>query len=53
MKKNTVKLAISKTTIASLENIVGGRSQTSYSCPGDHCPTDAKTCANNGPCEYR
>jgi hypothetical protein len=52
MKKNNVKLAISKMTIASLENIFGGRSVTSYSCPGDQCPTeDAKTCAQNGPCE--
>lgn len=52
MKKNSVKLAISKTTIASLENIVGGHSETSYSCPGDQCETSPKTCAN-GLCEYR
>jgi hypothetical protein len=51
MKKNNVKLGFSKSIIASLENINGGRaSETSYSCPGDNCPTDAKTCAN-GPCE--
>ncbi|MGH1384497.1 hypothetical protein [Kordia sp.] len=52
MKKSRAKLAISKKTVASLENIFGGRgSVTSYSCPGDQCPTDAKTCAENGPCE--
>ncbi|MBC8755221.1 hypothetical protein H2O64_11090 [Kordia sp. YSTF-M3] len=50
MKKSKAKLTLSKSTIVSLENIRGGRSETSYSCPGDHCPTDAKTCAN-GPCE--
>ncbi|WP_420571401.1 hypothetical protein [Kordia sp.] len=49
MKKSKAKLALSKSTIVSLENIRGGRSETSYSCPGDQCPTKAKTCAN-GPC---
>jgi hypothetical protein len=53
MKKNNVKLAISKKTIASLENITGGRhAVTSYeSCPGQQCLTDAETCVENGPCE--
>lgn len=54
MKKNNVKLAFSKRTISSLENIHGGRaSVTSYSCPGDQCLTAAKTCVNNGPCQVR
>ncbi|MFK7750370.1 MAG: hypothetical protein AB8B65_18405 [Kordia sp.] len=52
MKKSSAKLAISKKTVASLENIFGGRgSVTSYSCPGDQCPTEGKTCAKDGPCE--
>ncbi|WP_298517252.1 hypothetical protein [uncultured Kordia sp.] len=51
MKKSKTKLSISKKTVASLENIYGGRSVTSESCPGDQCPTKAKTCAHNGPCE--
>ncbi|WP_046745718.1 hypothetical protein [Kordia zhangzhouensis] len=53
MKKNNVKLTFSKHTVASLEDILGGlRSETSYSCPGDQCLTNAKTCAQNGPCEH-
>lgn len=54
MKKNNVKLAISKKTIASLENILGGfrQAETSYeSCPGQQCLTDAETCVENGPCD--
>lgn len=54
MKKSRAKLAISKKTVASLENILGGfrQAETSYeSCPGQQCLTDAKTCAENGPCE--
>ncbi|QHI37345.1 hypothetical protein IMCC3317_27240 [Kordia antarctica] len=51
MKKSKTKLAFSKSTISALENIRGGRSETSYSCPGDQCLTDAKTCVNNGPCD--
>ncbi|AXG69113.1 hypothetical protein KORDIASMS9_01332 [Kordia sp. SMS9] len=54
MKKSKAKLAFSKKTIASLESILGGfqQAQTSYeSCPGQACPTERKTCAENGPCE--
>ncbi|WP_298517250.1 hypothetical protein [uncultured Kordia sp.] len=55
MKKSKATLAISKKTIASLENILGGfeRAETSYqSCPGPggNCPTKRKTCAAEGPC---
>lgn len=51
MKKSKSKLSFSKRTIVSLENLRGGRSETSYSCPGDQCPTKARTCAN-GPCNH-
>ncbi|MCH2195679.1 hypothetical protein [Kordia sp.] len=51
MKKSKKKLEISKKTVANLENIKGGRSVTSYSCPGDQCPTEKGKSCENGPCE--
>ena len=56
MKKSSTKLAIRKSTIATFESkaqemIRGGfQAVTSESCPGDQCPTQAKTCNANGLC---
>lgn len=45
MKKSKTKLAFSKRTISSLENISGGRfAFTSESCPGADCVSERHSC---------